>query len=414
MLKQNPWWEGKEVEGIKDYKERFLIKEVAKYIHTPQIIAILGMRRTGKSVLLFQIIRRLLARTPPKRIFYFSFDEILGKEPNILEEAINIYEEQILKDDINNVHIFFDEINHIENWQVVLKRFYDLRRNIKFFVSGSSSIYLKKTKESLAGRIYEFHLAPLGFQEYLYLKNINIEDEVIQAPMLKRELSKYFVSGTLPEIISESDFLKTKRYINSIIDKVVFFDIPKVYDVNEPEILKMILSFVAQRPGMILEYQSLANSLKVTYQTISKYVDYLEKAYLIRLVYNFRGSPIARARKLKKAYLGSVNLVSGFLDSETELLEKLSLLAENIVCLFLDAQWFWKKYTELDFYHKNIAIEVKYTEGMPDIKNYILAARYLKSKKVLVVTKDIEQIEKRGDIKVSYQPLWKFLLKPSF
>lgn len=410
ILKQNPWWQLEEIEEIRGFKERYLLKDIKKYLFDPQIIAILGLRRTGKTVLLLQIIKKLLSKISPKKILYFSFDEILGKDPEIIEKVVEIYENEILKADLKNVYIFLDEINHLENWQVILKRYYDLKRKIKFFVSGSSSIYLKKTKESLAGRIYEFNLFPLDFGEYLYLKGIDIKDTNLERLILKKELNRYLFSGSLPEIIGETDFSKVKKYVNSIIDKIIFYDIPKVYEVGQPEILKAILSFIAQRPGMILGYQNLASNLKVTYQTISKYVEYLEKSFLIKLVYNFRGSPVARARKLKKAYLGSINLISGFLDSEKELLEKLPLLAENSVCLSLDANWFWKKYTEVDFYHKNIPIEIKYTETKPDIKNSLLAAKALKARKILIITKDIEGKEKRKGIEIDYLPLWKFLL----
>ncbi len=410
ILRQNPWWEKKEIEEIKSYKERFLLEEVWQYLEEPQMIAILGLRRTGKTVLLLQIIGRLLKRVSPKRILYFSFDEILGKEPEIIEKVIEIYENEILKENLENVYIFFDEVNHLDNWQVILKRFYDLKRKIKFFVSGSSSIYLKRTKESLAGRIYEFNLSPLGFKESLYLRGVEVKDISLQRLILKRELNEYFLSGSLPEIVGESDFLKVKKYTNTIVDKIIFYDIPKVYEVAEPEALKTILSFIAQKPGMLLEYKSLASSLGISYQTISKYVGYLEKSFLIKIIYNFRGSPIARARKLKKAYLGSINLISGFLDSEKELLEKSPLLAENLVCLHSNTRWFWKKYTEIDFYQKGLPIEVKYGER-PNIKNAFLAAKTLKSKKLLIITKDIEQKERKNNIEIIYTPLWKWLFQ---
>jgi len=287
ILKQNLWWEKKEIEEIRDYKERFLLKEIWEYLKDPQIIAILGLRRTGKTVLLLQIIKRLLKGISPKKILYFSFDEILGKDPEVIEKILEIYENEILKENLKNVYIFFDEINHLENWQIILKRFYDLKRNIKFFISGSSSIYLKKTKESLAGRIYEFNLPPLDFKEFLYLKGIEIKDIFLQRLTLKKELNKYFFSGSFPEIINESDFLKVKKYVNSVIEKIIFYDIPKVYEIAEPEVLKTILSFVAQKPGMLMEYQTLASNLGISYQTISKYVGYLEKAFLIKLIYNF-------------------------------------------------------------------------------------------------------------------------------
>lgn len=412
IIKQNPWWEKKEIQGIKNYQKRFLLKEIWQYCDNKQMIAVLGMRRTGKTIILFQIIEKLLKikKIPQQKILYFSFDEILGKDPEIIEKIIEIYENEILKDDLKNVYIFFDEVNHLKDWQVILKRYYDLNKNIKFYISGSSSIYIKKAKESLAGRIYEFELKPLSFKEFLYLKKIKIENLNLQQIALKKELNKYFLSGSLPEIIQENNFLKIKKYINSIVDKVIFYDIPKVYEINEPEILKNILSLIAQKPGMLLEYQSIAKSFGISYQTVSKYINYLEKSFLIKRIYNFRGSPIARARKLKKVYLGTINLSAGFMDSEKEIFEQIPFLAENLVCLNLDAKWFWKKYFEIDFYHKNTPIEIKYTETEPDIKNNLLATKSLKSKKLLVITKNFENKKTIQGIKIEFIPLWKFLL----
>ncbi|PJE69042.1 hypothetical protein COU96_01910 [Candidatus Shapirobacteria bacterium CG10_big_fil_rev_8_21_14_0_10_38_14] len=410
IIKQNPWWERKNVEEIRHYRERFLLKEIWRYRDNPQIIAVLGMRRTGKTVLLFQVIKKLLQKISPERILYFSFDEILGKDPEIIEKIIETYENEIIKRDLENVYIFFDEINHLENWQVVLKRYYNLNRRIKFFVSGSASIYLKKTKESLAGRIYEFELKPLSFKEFLYLKRISIKNPNLQQLTIKKELNKYFLSGSLPEIINETNFSKIRSYINSIVDKVIFYDIPKVYELGEPEVLKNIFSLIAQKPGMLLEYQSLASSLGIAYQTVSKYVGYLEKAFLIKLIYNFRGSPIARARKLKKAYLLTPVLALGFMDSEKEIFSQMPFLAENLVCSYLGAKWFWKKYSEIDFYHQKLPIEVKYSETKPEIKNALLATKCLGSKKLLVITKDFEEKTIKQGIRIEFIPLWKYLL----
>lgn len=413
-LKQNPWWEGKEIEQIQDYKQRFLLDKIwQKHLSDPQIIAVLGLRRVGKTVLLWQIIEKLIKskEISPKRILYFSFDEILGRDPHIIEKILDIYENEVLKQDLKNCFIFLDEVNHLENWQVILKRYYDLKKRIKFFVSGSSSVYLKKTEESLAGRLYEFELNPLSFKEYLYLKGIQVEDVNLQRLTLKKELNKYFVSGSLPEIINETDFSKIKKYIQSLVDKIIFYDIPKVYNIAEPEAMKTLLSFMAQKPGMLLNYQNLASNLGLSYQTVSKYIKYLEKSYLIRRLYNFRGSPIARARKLKKGYLGSINLAAGFLDSEKELMQNTPQLAENLVCLYLKAKWFWKKYTEIDFYHKDKVVEVKYRETEPDLKNNILACKNLEAKELLVITKDLEKQRQLKGVEVKFVPLWKYLLE---
>ncbi|ODS36416.1 MAG: hypothetical protein A7316_02725 [Candidatus Altiarchaeales archaeon WOR_SM1_86-2] len=412
LLLFNPWWENKRVDEIEGFKERTLMKEILKYREDKQAIAIVGLRRVGKTVLMKQVIGHLLDDIDEKRIMYFSFDELLGKEPEIIEKVITVYENEILKDELREVYIFLDEINPIENWQVILKRYYDLSRNIKFIVSGSSST-IRKTKESLAGRIYEFELNPLSFEEFLYLKDIEIEDILIQSGKLKKELNNYLFYGGFPEIISEKNFEKIKKYISSIIDKIIFHDIPKIHGVSEPELMREILSLIARKPGMILKYQSIASSLNVSYQTISKYIVYLERAFLIRRVYNRRGSPIASARKAKKAYLSTSSLAAAFSHNETELIRILPQLAENAVAEHIGAKFFWRKYHEIDFLHNDIPIEVKYGDSidMGDIKGALDASKNINAKELVIVTKDTEKMEIADGLKINYIPLWKFLLK---
>jgi hypothetical protein len=410
ILRQNPWWEGKEIEAISGLKERPLLEEILKYRDDRQIIAVIGLRRVGKTVLVLQFINRLLREVDSRRVLYFSFDEIAGKRPEIIEEVLKVYEEEVLREELKNVYIFFDEINHIENWQVILKRYYDLNKRIKFVVSGSSSIYLRRTRESLAGRIYEFELEPLSFGEFLYLRGIEVKDLTIQSPTLRRELNNYFVRGGFPEIMDERDFEKARKYVSSVMEKIVFYDIPKVYDVAEPELLREILGLIARRPGSLVEYRKIASALNLSYQTVSKYVGYLERAFLVRMIYNYRGSPIARARKLKKAYLGTPSLALAFMGSEGEVYSIIPELAENLVATHLGAKFFWRKYYEVDFLHDNVPVEVKYRESPEDIDGALEAAKKLNSNRLVVVTKDLEKKERRGQINVSFTPLWKFLL----
>jgi len=82
LLRMNPWWRGRKIEEIEGLKPRFQFKELEKYLKVRQIIAIIGLRRTGKTVLMLQLIDKLLKEgVEPKNILYFSFDEILAKEP---------------------------------------------------------------------------------------------------------------------------------------------------------------------------------------------------------------------------------------------------------------------------------------------------------------------------------------------
>ena len=407
VIKQNPWWENNKVDTVNGLKKRNLFETILPYIKTKQIISIVGLRRVGKTILLHQFIETLLKDANAKRILYFSFDELLGKDPEIIEHVLNAYEEEILKEKIGNVYVFFDEINHVHDWQVILKRYYDLG-GIKFFISGSSSVFLKKAKESLAGRIYEFELAPLRFTEYLSLKNIKIQNIVIDKLKIKQELNTYLLNGGFPEIIEEKNFEKIQMYIRSIIEKIIFYDIPKVFDIENPLILKEIFESIAKNPGCFIEYKNLASTFHISYQTASKYISYLEKAFLIRLLYNFRGSPIAQARKSKKAYLSTVNLSVPY-TTEKEFYSLIPKLAENLAVNHLHARFFWKKYYEIDILYEKIPIEVKYREE-PKIKNVLRIAKELKFREFIVITKDFESKRKFDLVNVTFIPLWKWLL----
>lgn len=409
IVRQNPWWEGRQIETVKGMEKRELFSEILGYVDKKQILAVLGLRRVGKTVLILQLIEHLLKTVNPRQIMYFSFDELLAKEPEIIEDVLFAYENEILKRELKDVYIFLDEINYIRDWQVVLKRFYDMDRKIKFIVTGSSGIQIRKAKESLAGRIYEFELKPLRFREFLTLRKIDFKEPALHSLAIKRELMEYLMKGGFPEMINESDFAKAKKYVSGIAEKIIFSDIPKVYDVGNPEILREIFLMIAKKPGSIIEYKKIAETLKITYQTVSKYIHYLEESYLIKSLYNFRGSPVATARKSKKIYLSSTSLILFALDFEQDFISIMPAIAENAVVSHLDAKYFWREYFELDVLHDKIPIEVKY--GELDIKNNIHAVKKLRLKRLLVITKDVEKKEQRENIAIQFVPLWKFLLQ---
>lgn len=412
LLKQNPWWEGKAPRAIAGLEKRQLFGELLKYIDKKQILVLTGLRRVGKTVLMHQLIEHLLRNNDvePKRIAYFSFDELLAKtDPDIIETVVAAYENDILRKELENVYVFLDEINHVADWQVVLKRFYDLNGNIKFVVSGSSSVQIKEAKESLAGRVYEFELKPLSFSEFLKMRHIEVKDLTVQSLSLKKEIPGYLMRGGFPEIANEADFETSKKYVSSVVDKIIFYDLPKVFDVGNPEIMKEVFNVIAKNPGSIVEYKNISSALKVSYQTVSKYVHYMEKSYLIKSLFNFRGSPMATARKSKKIYLGTTALVLPVLDSEADFFSLLPKLVENAVVSHLGAKYFWREYFELDILYDGLPMEVKYRETV-DIENNIKAVKKLGGEKLFVITKDTEKQEQKDGIAVQYVPLWKFLL----
>ncbi|MCP2605725.1 AAA family ATPase, partial [Candidatus Aminicenantes bacterium AC-335-O07] len=160
----NPWWRG---EFKIDFREREIYKKIQKFISLPQIIAFTGLRRVGKTTLMFKIVEDSINKGfDPKNIIYFSFDEF--KEIKI-REVIKEYEELMEKDIRKGKYLLLlDEIQKLNNWEEQTKVVYDMFRNFKIYISGSESLFIrKKSKESLAGRIFEFRVEPLSFKEFL-------------------------------------------------------------------------------------------------------------------------------------------------------------------------------------------------------------------------------------------------------
>src|SRR3989344_1384022 len=258
----NPWWKTGEI--ARDYesmRRRTNFNEIIKYLKVRQIIGITALRRTGKTGLMHQLIGYLLKNeVKAKNIAYFNFDFFVDDIEGIFKK----YKETT---DIDykgeKVYIFFDEIQKLNDWQNKIKIFYDLYPNIKFFVSGSSSLFIKKkTKESLAGRSFDFQIYPLNFTEYIELKGKEnvLKNILLYKDEIKEELKEYIKTGGFPELINERDELKIKKYIKElIIDKIVYIDIPEVFSIDELPLLKDLISIVSSSPGMMMDYGMIAN-----------------------------------------------------------------------------------------------------------------------------------------------------------
>ena len=168
----NKWWKGKF--DLK-FKPREIYKKMKEYLEARQIVILTGLRRVGKTTLMLKIAQDAQEKINKENIFYFSFDDF---KKGRIKEIINIYARLMKKDLDKETFLFlFDEIQKVEDWEEQIKRVYDNYRNIKIIMSGSESLFIKKqSRESLAGRFFEFHIQPLKFKEYLVFKNKQIEN----------------------------------------------------------------------------------------------------------------------------------------------------------------------------------------------------------------------------------------------
>lgn len=273
------------------------------------MVILSGIRRAGKTTLLFQIIDELLRKRAvnPYEILYYSFDEERGEIKDILDE----YQSSVLKTAISTpgrVILFFDEIQKLENWPEKIKIIYDLHPNIKLFLSGSAAIDIRQgTRESLAGRFFDFHIEPLDFEEYLVFmdRKIDKEREGIFELEIRRSLEHYLESGGFIEALGFDEHQRRKYFKEGLLERVVFRDLPSVFTVRSPELLYRLITVFAHRPGMYLDYKNLGNDLGYDQRTISDYTSYLEHALILSKLYNYSPNRLTNEKKMKRVYLSS-------------------------------------------------------------------------------------------------------------
>ena len=201
MEETNVWWT-KDL-PTSEYKDRAIYQEIKRFMKTRQIVAITGLRRVGKTTMMLKFIKEFLDNGFSKQnIFYFSFDDYSSVR---ISEIIDIYKKLVNKDLRSENYLFvFDEIQKIRNWEEQLKRIYDLYPKIKFLISGSESLFIRrKSRESLAGRIFEFKLNPLNFKEYLDFKDKKFDNLNLYKDEILKEFNNFLMCNGFPELIDK-------------------------------------------------------------------------------------------------------------------------------------------------------------------------------------------------------------------
>jgi predicted AAA+ superfamily ATPase len=411
ILKYNHHWREGFTYGYE--KKRELLDELIRYLNAKQIIGIIGLRRTGKTVILKQLIEHLIKQGKKRdRILYFSFDE----ESISLEDVISEYQSRLGTDILNagRLYLFLDEIQKLEGWQNKVKYYYDTYPDIKFFVSGSSSLFLrKKAEESLAGRIFLFHLPVLSFIEFLHFKG---EDELIRRPQMFKEKiieeTLLYARRQFPELVSAGeDFIN--MYVSSILNKIIYEDLPRIFPIEYEDALKQILKIVASNPGIMTDYSALATDLGISRKTLSKYIFYLERGFLIQKCYNFSRNRLTSEKKMKKLYLSSTTLLFHLCESPDQ-----GRVVENLVINSSSARFFWRRgVSEVDCVLVNdgsiIPLEVKYRNNIQkkEIKGLIKFLKNFSIEKGYVITKDSEEEIMINGSQILFLPLWKWLIQ---
>ncbi len=399
--------------------KREIYPELWKSLKSRRITVITGTRRVGKTTIMKQMMDELIkSGTGRYEILYFSFDE---EQPPIME-LIKEYEARLgveILESGKRYHIFLDEIQKLDGWQGQIKRIYDSYENIKFVVSGSASLFIRQgVRESLAGRVKEFHMGPLSFREYLRFtgKDYMMEKPEMFEKDLESEFERYLKRQYI-EVLNEDDD-EVRDYVRSIIEKVVFIDIPQIFSIENPHLLMKIVEIVASEPGMLMDYSSLARAIgdgeSISRVRASRYVHHLQDSYLLKLGYNYSESGMVSERKMKKAYLAnaSLSMISRKEPDMGRLAEQSFFMADSV-------RFFWRtpQKDEVDIILEEekgpIPVEVKYqnTIGKGDMKGLLKFMKRYGVKKGILISKSLKDTVETERGVIDVVPAWKFALE---
>src|SRR3989344_7171384 len=409
LFDSNPWWRQKlEI----NYKDREIYPKLQKYIEAKQIIALTGLRRVGKTTIMLKIVKEKIdSGFAPENIIYFSFDNFRDLD---LSELLEAYSEEYEKNIENSKYLFlFDEIQKINNWEEQVKRLYDLNTNFKIIISGSESLFIrKKSKESLAGRMFEFKVNLLSFKEFLSFKDAKSSPLSLYEKEIYRLFEEFMFSGGFPELVDIKDESFIKNYIKeTVVDKILFRDIPLMFPIRDISILESIFKVISSNPGQIIEINKLAGEVGISRRVVSLYLNYLENSFLIKKLFNFSRNQRKTAKKLKKYYPAIPAL--GFMYGGEDIKPK---IFENVLVLETKADFFWRDAykNEVDIIVLNngkiIPIEVKYGE-IKDINGLLKFMDFFKINKGFVISKNKEENKKINSKEVSIIPVLKWLLQ---
>jgi len=304
---ENPWWETNtfpiNYSGFKFRLYFDLLSKQATLKTVRRATVLMGPRRVGKTVMLFQLVQKLINDgIPSQKICFLSIDAPIYNNIS-LEELFSLCRKAIGDDSAEGFYVIFDEIQYLKKWEEHLKSLVDFYPGTEFIVSGSAAAALKlKSNESGAGRFTDFMLPPLTFHEYLHLKGLSslIERRVEEwdgfAYWLNvtndwKELNEHFLNyinfGGYPEVIfNELIQQDPGRFIRSdIIDKVILRDLPSLYGIRDVQELNSLFNVIAYNSGNEFNLEGLSQESGVDKLTIRKYLQYLEAAFLIKILY---------------------------------------------------------------------------------------------------------------------------------
>lgn len=329
---------------------------------------LIGMRRSGKTWSLYQVMHDLMAKGIDKsQLLYINFeDERLADMQttnfqDIIEGYFELYPAYLNRKDI---YFFFDEIHEVDGWEKFIRRLLD-QEKMQLYITGSSSKMLsKEIASSLRGRTLEQEIFPFSFSEYLQKlqiakpKQIGTKEKI----QLTSRFGNFLREGGFPETIGQDVELQ-RTLLQGYTASVIYRDIIDRYQISNTHAVKQLLANCVRSSATIFSISKMFNSFKSLGYAISKnslyeFMSYFEEAYCIFSMSKFDLSIRKAAQSMKKIFTIDQGLITAFtMSSHFDLAQQL----ETAVFAFLR-----RKTKDLYYFHTKEGKEVDFVQLLPD------------------------------------------------
>lgn len=379
-----------------------------------------GLRRAGKSYLMYQQIQNLLKEGHKvEEILYFNFED--DRLVNLTVEDLDLikvcYEELYAYRPI----FFLDEIQIVQHWERFARRLADQKYRV--YVTGSNAKMLSsEIATTLGGRFIVQNVYPFSFRECLKANNIMVEPTWYfkNRAEIVRSFSEYFYYGGLPEL-ELVEGAEKRQWLSNLFNKIFFGDLITRYSIRNDLAMKVLIRKLAESVKQPSSFSRLSNIVssagaKTTTDTIIDYLEFLQATWLIFSLENY-ASKLAEKVSNRKYYFIDNGLLNLFLiDPVTSLLE--NLVAITLRKKYEDELYFYHQNIEVDFYipAEKLAVQVSYslkeeTTRKREITALLKMAAVMEVEKLLIITNDEEEVIIENGKEINVIPIWKWLLE---
>jgi len=272
--------------------DRYLEASIKSKLNSGKAIIVVGARQVGKTTLLKRIL---------EKCDYLFLD---GDDPTVRSLLSSPNTEQIRTIIGDKKIIFLDEAQRIPGIGITLKIITDQFQHVQLLVSGSSSFDLgNELNEPMTGRKWEFELFPISWEEY---------ENSIGFVNSEQQLENRLLYGFYPDVINNQG--NEKEILKNLVNSYLYRDILAFSDIRKPEVLEKLLQALALQMGSEVNYNELAQTIGVNKNTIQKYIDILEKGYIVFRLNSFSRNIRNEIKQNRKVYFhdnGIRNMIIG-------------------------------------------------------------------------------------------------------